>query len=227
MENRETRILIVEDRTIVREGLCLLISSNPDYKIVGEAEDGRKAIKAAAELKPDLILTDLTMPNMNGMEAIREIKRKFPEIKILVLTVHDSEEFILASLQAGADGYVLKEATQGELMVAIESVLDGKRFIAPGISDKVINGYLNKKQPLEQKTLFSSLTHREKEVLKLIAEGNRNKEIASMLCISAKTVDKHRENIMKKLDIHNAASLTAFAIEKGLIEKKSRSLYHP
>ena len=221
---KKIRILIVEDRTIVREGLCLLVSSNPDYTIVGEAEDGRKAIKAAAELKPDLILTDLTMPNMNGMEAIREIKRQFPEMKILVLTVHDSEEFILASLQAGADGYVLKEATQSELMVAIESVLDGKRFIAPGISDKVINGYLNKKQPREQKTLFSSLTHREKEVLKLIAEGNRNKKIASILCISAKTVDKHRENIMKKLDIHNAASLTAFAIEKGLIEKTPPSL---
>jgi len=213
------RILIVEDRTLVREGLRLLVISDERYRIAGEAEDGHAAIKAAGELQPDLILMDLSMPRMNGMEAIREIKKNCPAIKILVLTVHDTDEFIIASLDAGADGYILKDANKAELMLAIENVLEGKPFISPGISQKIITGYLSEQRPQKPKTLLQGLTHREREILKLIAEGYKNKSIAELLCISANTVEKHRENIMHKLELHNASGLTSFAIENGLIMK--------
>lgn len=213
------RILIVEDRTIVREGLRLLVTSDERYSIAGEAEDGHAAIKAARELQPDLILMDLSMPRMNGMDAIREIKKVCPAIKILVLTVHDTDEFIIASLEAGADGYILKDANKSELMMAIKSVLEGKPFLSPGISERIISGYLSKQQPPKPKTTLQSLTHREREILKLIAEGYKNKSIAELLCISANTVEKHRENILYKLGMHNASGLTAFAIENGLIMK--------
>jgi len=213
------RILIVEDRTIVREGLRLLVTSDERYSIAGEAEDGHAAIKVARELQPDLILMDLSMPRMNGMDAIREIKKVCPAIKILVLTVHDTDEFIIASLEAGADGYILKDANKSELMMAIKNVLEGKPFLSPGISERIISGYLSKQQPPKPKTTLQSLTHREREILKLIAEGYKNKSIAELLCISANTVEKHRENILYKLGMHNASGLTAFAIENGLIMK--------
>ena len=213
------RILIVEDRTIVREGLRLLVTSDERYSIAGEAEDGHAAIKVARELQPDLILMDLSMPRMNGMDAIREIKKVCPAIKILVLTVHDTDEFIIASLEAGADGYILKDANKSELLMAIKSLLEGKPFLSPGISEKIISGYLSKQRPQKPKTSLQGLTHREREILKLIAEGYKNKSIAELLCISANTVEKHRENILYKLGMHNASGLTAFAIENGLIMK--------
>jgi len=213
------RILIVEDRTIVREGLRLLVTSDEQYSIAGEAEDGHAAIKVARELQPDLILMDLSMPRMNGMDAIREIKKVCPAIKILVLTVHDTDEFIIASLEAGADGYILKDANKSELMLAIKSVLEGKPFLSPGISEKIISGYLSRQRPQKPKTSLQGLTHREREILKLIAEGYKNKAIAELLFISANTVEKHRENIMHKLELHNASGLTSFAIENGLIMK--------
>ena len=213
------RILIVEDRTIVREGLRLLVTSDEQYSIAGETEDGHAAIKVARELQPDLILMDLSMPRMNGMDAIREIKKVCPAIKILVLTVHDTDEFIIASLEAGADGYILKDANKSELMLAIKSVLEGKPFLSPGISEKIISGYLSKQRPQKPKTSLQGLTHREREILKLIAEGYKNKAIAELLCISANTVEKHRENIMHKLELHNASGLTLFAMENGIIMK--------
>jgi two-component system response regulator NreC len=215
----QKRILIVEDRTIVREGLRLLVTSDEQYSIAGEAEDGHAAIKVARELQPDLILMDLSMPRMNGMDAIREIKKVCPAIKILVLTVHDTDEFIIASLEAGADGYILKDANKSELMLAIKSVLEGKPFLSPGISEKIISGYLSKQRPQKPKTSLQGLTHREREILKLIAEGYKNKAIAELLCISANTVEKHRENIMHKLELHNASGLTLFAMENGIIMK--------
>jgi DNA-binding NarL/FixJ family response regulator len=213
------RIVIVEDRTLVREGLRLLVTADERYSIAGEAEDGHAAIKVAREIQPDLILMDLSMPRMNGMDAIREIKKVCPAIKILVLTVHDTDEFIIASLEAGADGYILKDANKSELMMAIENILEGKPFLSPGISEKIISGYLAKQRPPKPKTTLQSLTHREREILKLIAEGYRNKDIGALLCISVNTVEKHRENILHKLGMHNASGLTAFAIENGLIMK--------
>lgn len=218
MEDKK-RIVIVEDRTLVREGLRLLVTSDEHYHIVGEAEDGHAAIKVAGEVQPDLILMDLSMPRMNGMDAIREIKKLCPATRILVLTVHDSEEFIVASLEAGADGYILKDASKAELMMAIKNVLEGKRFLSPGISDKIIDGYLAKHPQPKLRPVSQLLTHREREILKLIAEGYRNREIGKLLCISVNTVEKHRENIMHKLGVHNTSGLTAFAIENGLVMK--------
>lgn len=214
------RIVIAEDHTILREGLRALLSSNSDFEIVGEAEDGREAIRCVEKLKPNLILTDLSMPRMNGMDAIREIKRRSRETKVLVLTVHKTEEYILAALQAGADGYLLKDSTHSELLAAVRHVLSGKHYISPGISDKVLDGYLEGRRSLKTRTSWETLTQREREILKLIAEGYKNKEIADDLCISVKTVEKHRANLMEKLNLHNVQALTTYAIEKGVVSRE-------
>lgn len=213
------RLVIVEDHTILREGLKALLSSSPDFEIAGEAEDGRAAIRLVETVKPDLVLMDLAMPRMNGMEAIQEIKRIAPEIKVVALTVHKSEEYVLATLQAGADGYVLKDATHAELVIAIKSVTAGKRYLSPGVSEKVIEGYLEGKKTIKSQSSWDTLTAREREILKLIAEGYKNKAIADYLYLSVKTVETHRSNLMKKLDLHDVSALTAFAIEKGLITR--------
>lgn len=214
------RIILAEDHTILREGLRSLLASSQDLEIVGEAEDGREAVQLAEELKPDLILTDLSMPRMNGMEAIKEIKARSPDTKILVLTVHKNEEYILATLQAGANGYLLKESTHAELLIAVHHVLKGSRYISPGIADKVLEGYLQGRKTLKNRTSYDTLTKREREVLKLIAEGYTNKSIADQLCISIKTVEKHRTNLMEKLNLHNVQALIIFAIEKGLVSRE-------
>lgn len=210
-------IVIAEDHTILREGLRALLSSHADLEIVGEAEDGRDAIRCAEKVRPNLILMDLSMPKMHGLDAIREIRRRIPETKILVLTVHKTEEYILATLEAGAAGYVLKDATHAELVTAIKTVLGGKPYLSPAISERVIQGYLEGKKGKKIDTSWDTLTPREREMLKLIAEGYKNKEIAEIMCISVKTAEKHRANLMKKLDLHSVSALTAFAIEKGLI----------
>jgi len=216
----KSKIVLAEDHTILREGLKSLLSSSQDFEVIGEAGDGREAIRCVEKLKPDLILIDLSMPRMNGMEAIREIRRLSKEVRILVLTVHKSEEYILATFKAGADGYVLKEATHEELLMAIKSVLKGKSYISPEISEKVLEGYLEGRKRLKSQTSWETLTSREREILKLIAEGYKNKEIAEELCISVKTVEKHRSNLMEKLNLHNVQALTAFAIEKGLVTRE-------
>ena len=219
MEDKQ-RIFIAEDQTIVRDGLRALLSSNPNFEVVGEAEDGREVIRNIEEYKPDLILMDLSMPRMNGMEAIKEVKKLLPDTKILVLTIHKTEEYILPVLKAGADGYLLKNDTQEELMTAIKSVLEGKSYLSPGVSQKVIEGYVEGSKTVKTKSSWDTLTQREREVLKLIAEGYKNREIADDLCISIKTVVKHRANLMEKLDLHNISALTTFAIEKGLVTRE-------
>jgi len=219
MEDKQ-RIFIAEDQTIVRDGLRALLSSNPNFEVVGEAEDGREVIRKIEEYNPDLILMDLSMPRMNGMEAIKEVKKLLPDTKILVLTIHKTDEYILPVLKAGADGYVLKHDTQVELMTAIKSVLEGKSYLSPGVSQKVIEGYVEGSKTVKTKSSWDTLTQREREVLKLIAEGYKNREIADDLCISIKTVVKHRANLMEKLDLHNASALTTFAIEKGLVTRE-------
>jgi len=213
------RILLAEDHTILREGLRALLSADSHFEIIGEAQDGREALRWVEKLNPDLILMDLSMPRMNGMEAIREIKKRHPATKIIALTVHKTEEYLLTTLQAGADGYVLKDATHGELVIAIKNVMAGKAYLSPGVSDKVIEGYLEGKEGTPSVSAWETLSQREREVLKLIAEGYKNKEIAGDLCISLKTVEKHRANLMKKLDLHNAAALTVYAVEKGLVSR--------
>ena len=212
-------VVIAEDHTNLREGLKALFASQPDFEVVGEAQDGLQAIRRVQTHTPDLVLMDLSMPNLNGLEAIKEIKKLNPATKVIVLTVHSAEEYVRATLEAGADGYVLKDANRAELLMAMSRVLEGKRYLSPGVSEKVIDGYLEGKRGLKERSAWESLTQREREILKLIAEGYKNKEIADILCISQKTVEKHRTNLMTKLNLHNVAALTAFAIEKGLVNK--------
>jgi len=211
------QIVLAEDHTIVREGLKMLLSSKPEFHIAGEASDGFEAIQCVDRLEPELLLIDLSMPRMNGIEAIIEIKKRHHHTKILILTVHNTEEHIQAALKAGADGYVLKDATHTELLIAIDSVLSGKCYLSPGVSNMVIQGYLNGGEVSPPSSPWDTLTKREREVLKMIAEGYKNKEIADYLYISVKTVEKHRTNLMKKLNIHNVSALTTYAIEKGLL----------
>lgn len=215
--DRKQRILIVEDHTLLRAGLRALLSQDPDIEIVGEADNGRDAVRNVGLLNPHLVLMDLSMPGMNGFEAILDIKRRYPDTRVLVLTIHKTEEYIHESLRAGANGYILKDATQDELRIAIRSVLKGKTYLSPDISAKVINGYLGTDKPTSTSGAWDTLTHREREILKLVGEGNPNKFIADYLNLSVKTVEKHRSNLMKKLDLHNASMLTAYAIEKGLV----------
>ena len=217
MMDKTQRVLIVDDHTLLRAGLRALLAQDPSIEIVGEAADGRDAVRAVGQLAPHLVLMDLTMPGMNGIEAVTEIKRRYPDVRILVMTLHKTEDFIHASLKAGADGYILKDATHEELRVAIRSVLQGKTYLSMDVSGKVVSGYLGGGKSSSGSSVFDTLTHREREILKLVAEGKSNKAIAEFLSLSVKTVEKHRSNLMSKLDVHNSAGLTAFAIEKGLL----------
>lgn len=215
------RIVLVEDHTVLRAGLRALLSQDPDFEVVGEAANGRDAVRVITDLVPELIIMDLTMPGMNGMEAVAQIKRRHPQIKVLVLTLHRADEYIHESLKAGADGYILKDATHDELRVAIRSVLNGKTYLSPDISNRVVSVYLGGGRNSGVSSAWDSVTHRERQVLKLVAEGRANKFIAEYLCLSVKTVEKHRSNLMRKLDLHNASMLTSFAIEKGLLAGES------
>lgn len=215
--SQKHRILIAEDHTILREGLRALLAADPEFDVVGDVEDGLEAIKSVKSLSPDVVIMDLSMPKMNGVGAIKEIKRVAPDTKIVVLTVHRNEEYILASFQAGSDGYVLKYAGHEELVSAIRTVLRGQPYLSPAVSAVVLEAYLEGQKGLNGQSPFRGLTTRETEVLKLIAEGYKNKQIADLLGISAKTVERHRANLMKKLDLHSAAALASFALEKGLI----------
>lgn len=215
--DKKHRILIVDDHTLLRAGLRALLIQDPGLEVIGEAENGRDAIRAVGQLTPDLVLMDLTMPGMNGIEAVTEIKRRYPEVRVLVMTLHKAEDYIHAALKAGADGYILKDATQDEFRVAMRSVLMGKTYLSIDVSDKVVSGYLGGGKASGASSIYDSLTHREREVLKLVAEGKTNKVIADYLNLSVKTVEKHRSNLMTKLDVHNASGLTAYAIEKGLV----------
>jgi DNA-binding NarL/FixJ family response regulator len=197
--------------------LRALLSDGDSIEIVAEAEDGIEAIHCVERYKPDLLLLDLSMPRMGGISVIKDIKSRFPEIKILALTIHESEDYILEAFRSGANGYCLKDASHKELVNAIDSVLAGKTYLSPGVSEKVLEGYLEDRRTMKTQSSWDVVTQREREVLKLVGEGYKNKEIAQCLCVSVKTVEKHRSNIMRKLDIHTASAMTAYAIEKGLV----------
>lgn len=215
----KTKVVIAEDHTILRDGLHSLLTDTNEFEVLAGAKDGIEAIKYATEHQPDILLLDLSMPKMNGIAAIREIKRQSPATKIMALTIHRDDEYILSAFEAGADGYCLKDAHFEEVLKAIRTVLSGKTYMSPEVSEKVLEGYLEGKKNIKNASSWDTLTQREKEVLKLIAEGYKNAEIADMLFISVKTVNKHRSNLMQKLDLHNASALTAYAIKKGLVVK--------
>ena len=213
------RIVIADDHTIMREGLRALLGSEPLLQVVGAVDNGRDAVRLVVTQKPDLVLMDLSMPQMDGMSAIRELRRRGCKARILVLTMYKTEEHIRAALQAGASGYLLKDASRAEVLVAILAVMGGKTFISPAVADRIVSGYLDKGQgeSAAVRSLSDTLTVREKQVLKLIAEGRRNREIGGDLFVSVKTVEKHRANLMRKLNLHNTAALTSFAIENSLV----------
>jgi two-component system response regulator NreC len=219
MSKTKTKVLLVDDHTIVRQGIKALLDTQEGIEVVGEAEDGREAIEKAKQMAPNVIVIDITMPNLNGIEATRQIKKINPEMKVLVLSVHDNEEYIHRILQAGASGYLLKESAVSELVSAINAVEKGEIFLSPSISKVVVTDYIRHVET--ESGDFDSLnvlTNREREVLQLIAEGHTNKNIAHELKLSVKTVDVHRSHIMDKLNIHDITGLVKYSIRKGLIK---------
>lgn len=215
MEN--IRVAVVDDHRLFRDGIKSMINASEGLQVVGEAEEGLSAIKMVRQVLPDLLLLDLSMPKLGGLSVLMDLKREFPDLKIIVLTIHESDDCVLDVFQAGADGYCVKQARWQELLMAIQEVGAGKTYISPSIAHNVMQGYLEGRKRLKCATTWETVTQREREVLKLLAEGYPSKEISKMLCISVKTVNTHRNNIMNKLELHNTAALTAYAIEKGLV----------
>lgn len=215
----QIRILLVDDHAVVRAGLRMLLATDKALEIIGEAENGVEGVRTACELRPDVVLMDISMPDMNGIEATRRIKAQCPEIAVLALTMYEDDQYFFEMLAAGASGYVPKRAAPNDLISAIHAVYAGGMFLFPSVARLLVNDYLQKReQPDAGPRGFEELTEREREVLVLIAEGRNNQEIADALVISVKTVNRHRENIMAKLNLHSRVELVRYAIEKGLIE---------
>lgn len=214
----EIRLLLADDHAVVRSGLRLLLEAQPDMVIIGEAENGVDAIQRADELKPDVVLMDVEMPGMNGIEATRRIKAGSPGTAVLALTMYEDDQYFFEMLRAGAAGYVPKRAAPDELATAIRAVSRGEVFLYPSLAGRLVQDYLQRREVEEQEPPADDLTPREQEVLTLIAQGLSNGEIADQLFISAKTVDRHRENIMRKLNLHNRVDLVKYALRKGLID---------
>src|SRR5690348_1710016 len=212
------RVLLVDDHTILRQGLKMLLHAQPDMEVVGEASDGYQAIAEAQRLQPDVILMDITMPEMNGIEATRHVRRQHPDIRVLVLTMHENEEYLFQVLRAGAAGYILKEAADTELITAIRTVQSSRFYLSPSAQTMMVGDYLQRVRTGEEKDSYSGLTEREREILKLVAEGLTNNQIAERLFISPKTVDTHRTHIMDKLNLHSRAELVKYAMRRGLLE---------
>ncbi len=212
------RVLLADDHTILRAGLRMMLNAQPDIEVIGEAGDGRQAISEAQRLLPDVILMDITMPECNGIEATRQVKRLLPETRVLVLTMHENEEYLFQMLRAGAAGYILKEALDTELINAIRVVYSGRFYLSPSAQSMMVGDYLQRVRSGEERDSYSALTEREREILKLVAEGHTNNQIAERLFISPKTVDTHRTHIMDKLNLHSRAELVKYAMRRGLLE---------
>lgn len=208
------RVLLAEDHTIVRKGLRSLLDGEADIEVVGEADNGQQAVERAQLLQPDIILMDITMPILNGLEATRQIRALRPQIKVLVLTVHSTPEYVFQILRAGASGYVIKQAAVSELIQAIRAVFGGGSFLSPSISRQVVDDYGRRAAAMEDK--FDRLTAREREVLQMIAEGCTNRQIAHLMHVTVKTVEAHRASLMAKLGLHSIAELTKYAVRKGV-----------
>jgi len=212
------RVLLAEDHHLVRQGLRALLERESDIEVVGEAADGLEALRLIETSRPDVVVMDITMPGLNGLEVLRRIRPRLPQVQVLMLSVHEGEEYVLRALQAGASGYLLKRSLSAELLIAIRAAQRGEMFLSPAVSPALINRILQGVSSEENKTPYDKLTPREREVFQLIAEGRTNQAIAHRLGISVRTVETHRANLMKKLEIHDVAGLTRLAIQLGLVE---------
>jgi DNA-binding NarL/FixJ family response regulator len=211
------KVLLADDHGIIRQGIRLLLEAEPDIEIVGEAASGHTALNLVEKLGPDIVLMDISMADLNGLEATRTICARYPTTQVIILSMHTEERYVLSSLHAGAHGYVLKQGLKDEMLMAIRAVHRGEYFLASRISATVVHNYLNLAADNAEAGPLDRLTLRERQILQMIAEGHSNQEIANRLVLSAKTVERHRANLMSKLGIHNTAGLVRFAIQYGLI----------
>jgi two-component system, NarL family, response regulator NreC len=212
------RLLLVDDHAVVRSGLRMLLSAEADVEIVGEAGTAAEALELVGPTSPDVILMDIGLPDLSGIDATREIKRRFPNVAVVALTIHEDQEYFFKMLEAGAVGYVPKRAAPEELLRAIQAAALGEVYLYPSLAKLLVTDYLNQERPAAEKVQLDGLTEREREVLTYLAEGTSNEEIAVSLVISPKTVERHRENIMRKLNLHSRAELVRYAIRKGIIK---------
>ncbi|MDR7544548.1 MAG: response regulator transcription factor [Armatimonadota bacterium] len=212
------RVLIAEDHAIVREGIRRLLTAEPDIEVVGEAGDGEVAVDLAQSLRPDVVCLDVSMPRLNGVEATRQIKSLMPEVGIVILTMHEDEAYFYELVKAGASGYVLKRASARDLVDAVRAVASGHTFLHPVVARRLVTEYESRAVREDDRARFDGLTERERQVVRLIANGKTNREIAEILHISVKTVETHRTHIMEKLDLHDRAHLVRYAVRKGLID---------
>lgn len=213
------RILLVDENNLFRKGLAALIASDPGFAVVGDTAGGKYAMQAALNLKPDIVLMDIQLAGINGLEAGAQIKRRLPEVRVVLLTAVKSEEYVRAALRVGADGYVLKDATFEELLISLRSVARGKKYLSPDVSAHVVDSFLRPDRVRPGHSRFETLTARERAILQLVAEGRTNRGAAEFLSVSPKTVEKHRASLMHKLGLRNAAELTLAALDMGLIER--------
>lgn len=213
------RILLADDHAVLRAGLRMLLNAQPDIEVIGEAVDGAQAVEQARRLQPDIVLMDITMPGMDGLAATKDIRKCCPGVKVLALTMHDDPEYLRQMLRAGASGYVVKKAADVELTTAIRAVHRGEVFLYPSVARGVVEDYLDGPSPARGGEEADNLTDREREVLRLIAQGYTNREAADRLCISVKTIETHRAHLMEKLEIRSRAGLTRYAMQKGLLDQ--------
>jgi len=218
MSDKTITIFLADDHTIVRQGLAKLLEGEPNLRVVGEAENGREAVAKVEKLKPDIVLMDIAMPMLNGIEATRQIRKICPQTKVIILSMHSHDRYISELFGLGASGYLLKSSTGTDIINAIHTALKGSTYLSPSISDKVIEDYLSLKKKSHQDDLYNRLSNREREVFQMIAEGRSTKEIAEILCLSPSTVKTHRANIMEKLEKDNISQLIQFAIHIGIVE---------
>jgi two-component system response regulator NreC len=211
------RVLVTDDHAIVRDGICALLALTGDIEAVGVAANGREALEMVRELTPDVVLMDIAMPIMGGVEATRRIRKEFPKVKVLVLTQYDDKAYVFPVIEAGASGFISKTAVSSELAAGIRSVYRGDSFLSPSVARFLVEDYQQVASMKENQDPYGQLTNREREILKLVAEGNTTQEIAAMLVLSPKTVERHKTNLMAKLDIHNRTELIKYALRKGII----------